>query len=40
VVPGQRTAAEVEILKGVAAGELVVLHPQNELRDGVRVATR
>jgi HlyD family secretion protein len=40
VVPGHRTAAEVEILKGVAAGERVVLHPQNELRDGVRVATR
>ncbi len=40
VEPGHRTAAEVEILKGVAAGELVVLHPQNELSDGVRVATR
>ncbi|MHB8836635.1 MAG: hypothetical protein ACYC9Y_13170 [Candidatus Methylomirabilia bacterium] len=40
VVPGHRTAAEVEILKGVAAGEHVILHPQNELRDGARVATR
>lgn len=40
VAPGHRTAAEVEILEGIAAGELVVLHPQNELRDGVRVAAR
>jgi HlyD family secretion protein len=40
VVPGHRTAAEVEVLKGIAAGELVVLHPQNELRDGARVTTR
>jgi HlyD family secretion protein len=40
VAPGHRTAAEVEVLEGIAAGELVVLHPQNELRDGVRVATR
>jgi HlyD family secretion protein len=40
VEPGHRTAAEVEILKGIAAGERVVLHPPNELHDGVRVATR
>ena len=40
VAPGHRTAAEVEVLEGLAAGELVVLHPQNELRDGVRVAVR
>jgi HlyD family secretion protein len=40
VVPGHRTAAEVEVLKGLSAGERVVLHPQNELRDGARVATR
>jgi HlyD family secretion protein len=40
VVPGHRTAAEVEVLKGIAAGERVVLHPQNELRDGARVTTR
>ena len=40
VEPGHRTAAEVEILTGIAAGERVVLHPPNELRDGVRVATR
>ena len=40
VEPGHRTAAEVEILEGIAAGERVVLHPQNELRDGARVAVR
>jgi HlyD family secretion protein len=40
VEPGHRTAAEVEILKGIAAGERVVLHPQNELRDGARVTSR
>jgi len=40
VTPGHRTAAEVEVLKGLAAGERVVLHPANELRDGARVAAR
>ncbi len=40
VAPGHRTAAEVEVLKGLAAGERVVLHPPNELRDGARVSTR
>ena len=40
VETGHRTAAEVEILKGIAAGERVVLHPPNELRDGARVSTR
>jgi HlyD family secretion protein len=40
VTPGHRTASEVEILKGIAAGELVVLHPPNELSDGLRVSTR
>jgi HlyD family secretion protein len=40
VVPGHRTAAEVEVLKGLAAGERVIVHPANELRDGVRVSTK
>jgi len=40
VATGHRTAAEVEVLAGIAAGERVVLHPPNELRDGARVATR
>jgi hypothetical protein len=30
----------VEILGGLAAGERVVLHPANELRDGARVKER
>ena len=37
---GHRTAAEVEILGGLAAGDRVVLHPANELRDGARVGAR
>lgn len=40
VTAGHRTAAEVEILAGLAAGERVVLHPSNELRDGARVTSR
>jgi HlyD family secretion protein len=40
VAPGHRTATEVEVLEGIAAGERVVLHPQNELSDGARVSTR
>jgi HlyD family secretion protein len=37
---GHRTAAEAEITAGLAAGDRVVLHPPNELRDGVRVTVR
>jgi len=37
---GHRTAAEAEIAGGLAAGDRVVLHPPNELRDGARVAIR
>jgi len=40
VEPGHRTAAEVEILAGIAAGERVVLHPPNDLRDDARVSAR
>jgi HlyD family secretion protein len=40
VEAGHRAAADVEILKGVLAGERVVLHPANELRDGARVRER
>ena len=38
VAVGHRTAAEAEIVEGLAAGDRVVLHPPNELRDGMRVA--
>ena len=38
VAIGHRTAAEAEIVEGLAAGDRVVLHPPNELRDGMRVA--
>jgi HlyD family secretion protein len=37
---GHRTAAAAEITSGLAAGDRVVLHPPNELRDGVRVTSR
>ncbi len=40
VEAGHRSASEVEIRSGLAAGDPVVLHPPNELRDGARVAAR
>jgi HlyD family secretion protein len=37
VEAGHRTEAEVEVLKGLTEGETVVLHPSNQIRDGLRV---
>jgi HlyD family secretion protein len=37
---GHRNATEAEVLGGVAPGEQVILHPTNEIRDGLRVAAR
>jgi len=34
---GHRNQAEVEVLDGLTAGEEVILHPSNPLREGVRV---
>lgn len=34
---GRRNASEVEILKGLKEGDKVILHPPNQLADGVRV---
>lgn len=34
---GHRNAAEAEVLRGLAAGDAVVLHPSDRVRDGVRV---
>jgi HlyD family secretion protein len=34
---GHRSAAEAEVLRGLAAGETVILHPGDRVRDGVRV---
>jgi HlyD family secretion protein len=34
---GHRNETEVEILKGLAEGENVILHPSNQVSDGVRV---
>jgi len=34
---GHRNQTEVEVLKGLKEGEIVILHPSNQLKDGVRV---
>jgi len=34
---GHRNQTEVEVLKGVKEGDVVILHPSNQLKDGVRV---
>lgn len=40
VTVGHRSQAEVEIETGLAKGETVVLHPSNQLDDGMRVSDR
>jgi HlyD family secretion protein len=37
---GHRNQIEVEILEGLSAGQEVILHPSNQLRESVRVRTR
>ena len=37
---GHRNETEVEILKGLAEGEDVILHPSNQVSDGVRVRSQ
>ena len=37
---GHRNQTEIEVLEGMAPGERVILHPSNELADGVRVRTQ
>jgi HlyD family secretion protein len=37
---GHRNAREAEIVDGVEAGEEVVFHPSNEIKDGVRTEGR
>jgi HlyD family secretion protein len=37
---GHRNQVEAEILAGIGPSEIVVLHPSNQLRDGVRVRMR
>jgi HlyD family secretion protein len=37
---GHRNASEAEILSGIDAGSPVVLHPTNEIREGIRVRNR
>lgn len=40
VQPGHRNASEAEIVEGLQPGEVVVLHPPNDLDDGDRIAVR
>ena len=37
---GQKNGLAAEVRSGIAAGETVVVHPDDRLKDGVRVATR
>lgn len=37
---GQRNGLEAELLKGLSPGELVITHPSDAVRDGVRVTRR
>ncbi len=37
---GHRNQNETEVLGGILAGEQVILHPSNQLREGVRVRTQ
>ena len=34
---GHRSPAEAEVLRGLAEGETVILHPSDRIEDGVRV---
>jgi HlyD family secretion protein len=36
---GHRSTLEVEIINGLRAGEQVIRHPSNQLREGIRIAT-
>jgi HlyD family secretion protein len=37
---GHRTALETEIIRGLYPGEVVILHPPNDLKEGAAVAGR
>jgi HlyD family secretion protein len=37
---GHRSASEIEITRGLTAGDVVIVHPSDSVRDGARVATR
>lgn len=37
---GQKSGLAAQVMSGLSAGERVVVHPDDRLRDGVRVATR
>ena len=37
---GHRNQSEVEVLGGLGVGDVVILHPPNQLRDGVSIRTK
>jgi HlyD family secretion protein len=37
---GQRSGLTAQVLSGIGEGESVVVHPDDQLREGVRVASR
>ena len=36
---GHRSESEVEVLQGLSEGDIVIVHPSNQVRDGLRVKT-
>jgi HlyD family secretion protein len=40
VAVGHRGDTEVEIISGVAAGDVVAVHPGDRVKDGVRIEER
>jgi HlyD family secretion protein len=40
VQTGHRNASEAEVLGGIAVGQSLILHPTNEIREGIRVEPR
>ncbi len=36
---GHRSASEIEIARGLGAGDVVIVHPSDSVRDGTRVAS-
>jgi len=35
---GHRGKSEIEVLRGIAAGDVVIVHPSDQIRDGVRIS--
>jgi HlyD family secretion protein len=37
---GPRNENEVQVLKGLSQGDVVIVHPSDSIKDGVRIAPR